>query len=83
MKPHLMTAIQFIDEHISRSEGVLVHCQGGKSRSASMVLAYLISKQGMSFEDALELLKQKRKVVKPNDSFAAQLKEFEKDLKRI
>ena len=78
-----MTAIQFIDDHISHSKAVLVHCQGGKSRSASMVLAYLMSKQGMSFEDALEMLQKKRKVVKPNDSFAAQLKEFEKELKRI
>ena len=41
----------------------------GQSRSASMVLAYLMKKREMSFSDALDFVKVKRPSVSPNPGF--------------
>ena len=49
----------------------------GISRSASIVIAYLIRSQGMSYDAALSFLKRKRACVKPNAGFAKALMEWE------
>lgn len=56
---------------------VLVHCQRGVSRSATAVLFYLMSKQGMKYDDALALVQRKRHVVNPIESFRSQLVKYE------
>jgi hypothetical protein len=57
---------------------VLVHCAGGVSRSATIVLGYLMAKRNMTFESALSHLRAVRPWVNPNEGFAAQLREFER-----
>ena len=69
--------INFIDGE----EKVLVHCMAGASRSASVVIAYLMWKEKKSFKDALDFVSNKRSSVFPNDGFKDQLKLFEKLLK--
>lgn len=39
---HFKEALQYIHDGIERGEGVLVHCRQGVSRSATIVLAYLM-----------------------------------------
>lgn len=64
---------------------VLVHCQMGRSRSATMVAMYLLYKHlvdvcGEEEIDAnmvVEFLKQRRNVVDPNTGFVNQIYEFE------
>ncbi|KAL5966589.1 Dual specificity protein phosphatase 12 [Taenia solium] len=68
-------AITFIEENIKG--GVLVHCLAGVSRSATIVIAYLMWRFRMSFDDAYKKLLKLRKV-NPNDGFIIQLKCFEK-----
>ncbi|KAL9237600.1 hypothetical protein vseg_012128 [Gypsophila vaccaria] len=72
--------IDFIDE-AKRSGGVLVHCFVGRSRSVTVVLAYLIKKRGMTLSEALELVKSKRPQASPNPGFIKQLQNYEQSLR--
>lgn len=56
---------------------MLVHCQAGISRSATICLAYLMMKQRVRLEEAFEFVKQRRSVISPNFSFMGQLLQFE------
>ena len=72
--------IQYFGEclnFIKGNEKILVHCGAGASRSASIVIAYLMWKNKMKFMDALEFVQKKRRVVWPNSGFKEQLKMFE------
>ena len=48
---------------------ILVHCYAGRSRSAALVLYYLIREHNYSLEDALVYLKSKRPLVNLNQKF--------------
>lgn len=69
---HFTTCFNFIDS----SNKILINCTAGVSRSSTIVIAYLI-KNGMRFNDALLLVKNKRPRISPNIGFLKQLKEFE------
>ena len=62
---------------INGKEKVLVHCTFGASRSATIVIAYIMWKEKKKFSDALNLTQQKRFIVYPNAGFREQLKLFE------
>ncbi|KAJ8984498.1 hypothetical protein NQ317_014588 [Molorchus minor] len=65
---------QFIDEALSNNCKVLVHGNNGNSRSATLILAYIMEKFGLSYSDAL---RKKRASINPNEGFQAQLAEYE------
>jgi protein-tyrosine phosphatase len=48
---------------------VLVHCAAGVSRSASVVIYYIMRHFRWSFAKALAHVKAKRSVICPNDGF--------------
>lgn len=52
---------------------VLVHCRLGVSRSASIVLAYLLKNSDKSLKEVWKEVREKRPIVKPNPSFIKQL----------
>ena len=58
---------------------VLVHCEGGVSRSAAVVVAYLMDRSmpSQSMEVCLAYMQSVRPVVNPNMGFRAQLSLFE------
>ncbi len=66
-----------IHTNLQKHKGVLCHCHAGKSRSASIVAAYLIKYEGMTTEGALEFIKRKRTQIDPNAGYVEQLKQFE------
>ena len=65
---------------IKGEEKVLVHCMAGASRSATIVVAYLMWKEKMKYKDAMDFVKQKRFIIYPNFGFRDQLKKFEEEL---
>lgn len=67
------SAYDFIDRHI-REGNVLVHCRAGISRSSSIVIAYLIKKNKLDFQQALSLVRMERPIVHPNKGFTKQLR---------
>ena len=76
--PRLFPQIfEVLDENQRLGRGTLVHCYAGVSRSASVVIGYLISRYGMSYPDALVHVQNARDVVNPNVGFRKQLIEFE------
>ena len=52
----------------------------GASRSATIIIAYLMWKKKMKYYDALDFVQKKRFIVDPNDGFKEQLKLFEEEL---
>ncbi|KAL6175109.1 hypothetical protein ACLB2K_051752 [Fragaria x ananassa] len=73
-------AIEFID-HVEQTGGkVLVHCFEGKSRSATLVLAYLMLRKNSTLLEAWNALKQVHRRAQPNDGFAKILLDLDKRL---
>ena len=52
---------------------VLIHCQAGISRSASVVIAYLVRLYGWSVRQAYEVCYEARPYIHPNEGFVSQL----------
>lgn len=59
----------FVHQAISKGERVLVHCHAGISRSATVVILYLMTYRGYNLKTALRHLRQVRPVVNPNSGF--------------
>ncbi|RYR76033.1 hypothetical protein Ahy_A01g000629 [Arachis hypogaea] len=57
---------------------VFVHCCQGVSRSTSLVIAYLMWREGQSFDDAFQLVNAARGITDPNMGFACQLLQCQK-----
>ncbi|KAL6077160.1 Polynucleotide 5'-hydroxyl-kinase nol9 [Balamuthia mandrillaris] len=74
--PLLPEATGFIEEARQQGGGVLVHCASGISRSASFVIAYLMTSSScMSFNAAKNLVRQKRPCI--SSKFEEQLRMWE------
>lgn len=56
---------------------ILVHCMAGVSRSASIVLAYLVKYQSLTLREAYVVLRKARPIASPNPGFWKQLIEYE------
>ncbi|ELR15749.1 dual specificity phosphatase, catalytic domain containing protein [Acanthamoeba castellanii str. Neff] len=83
MADHFDEACRFIDEARAQGGGprrVLVHCQAGVSRSASVVLCYLMRNNEWTLRQAIEHVWQTRPFVLPNAGFFDQLLEVERQL---
>ncbi|XP_028773987.1 dual specificity protein phosphatase 1-like isoform X1 [Neltuma alba] len=79
IKQYFNECFDFIDEG-KRVGGTLVHCFAGRSRSVTVVVAYLMKTHRMSLSQALEHVKSRRPTASPNLGFIRQLEDFEKSL---
>ncbi|XP_005104717.1 dual specificity protein phosphatase 12 [Aplysia californica] len=75
--PLLSECFAFIDQARENHTGVLVHCQKGMSRSATVVIAYLMYKFNLSLRAAREKVRSCRPIICPNAGFEQQLLRFE------
>ncbi|XP_023240137.1 dual specificity protein phosphatase 13-like [Centruroides sculpturatus] len=80
--PYFQQSANFIHRAITSGGKVLVHCVMGISRSATIVCAYLMIKQGMNIEEALTTLRSAR-LIRPNDGFLYELIILEKYLSNL
>ncbi len=55
---------------------ILVHCIQGISRSVTLVIAYLILKQKINYDEAFKIVQAKRSIASPNLGFSIQLQNF-------
>ncbi|CAJ1071383.1 dual specificity protein phosphatase 12 [Xyrichtys novacula] len=70
---HMDDCYLFIQEAVDGGGAVLVHCQAGRSRSATVVVAYLMKRHHLSFADAYLKLKNVKQDVQVNSGFEQQL----------
>ena len=56
--------------------GVLIHCFGGRSRSAAFVAAFLMSSRGLDFDRAMAVITAVRPVASVNKGFERQLRAY-------
>lgn len=74
---HFSSSNSFIHSHRTKGIGVYVHCQAGRSRSVTLVIAYLIKHLNMPLGLAMSLVKSKNSWCQPNEGFLLQLQCFE------
>ncbi|XP_070532116.1 dual specificity protein phosphatase 12-like isoform X3 [Ptychodera flava] len=73
---HFPECLEFVEEGI-RKGGVLVHCMMGASRSATIVIAYIMQREYGKVDEILSQVKRIRPRVGPNHGFMDQLRLFE------
>ncbi|KAF8764642.1 dual specificity protein phosphatase 3-like [Argiope bruennichi] len=69
---HFNETIAFMREALQSGKGVLVHCKQGISRSAAVVIAFLMIELGMPLQEATRVVRQRREIL-PNEGFLLQL----------
>jgi protein-tyrosine phosphatase len=74
--PNCYTAHAIISQALQKKKNVMVHCKAGMSRSAALVIAYLMIEHKWRYEEAYSYVKKKRPIVAPNEGFVRQLKNF-------
>ncbi|KAI9656518.1 MAG: hypothetical protein M1821_004725 [Bathelium mastoideum] len=81
--PDLFKLVKVIDERVQEGKRVLIHCQCGVSRSASLIVAYgLYKNPTMSVQEAYDAVKKRSKWIGPNMNLIMQLQEFRSGLMR-
>ena len=85
--PHFPDVVQYMTEAENSSKNgnsphlpvrVMVHCKQGVSRSASCILAYMMKTRRYTLKKGLQILKEARPCICPNQGFAYQLLDYEK-----
>jgi predicted protein tyrosine phosphatase len=77
LRSYLETSYQFLDK---TKTGALVHCRKGHSRSAAIVIAYIMKKYDVPFDAALRFVRSRRPTTRPNPGFISELKQYERTL---
>lgn len=69
-----------IEEHIINNNAILINCYAGVSRSATIVIAYLMKYKRMDLKSAFIWVRKQRNRVCPNSHFMECLLEYETQL---
>lgn len=93
LRPHLGSCFDFINKanpdknnraaqrkQEAKSSAVLVHSYFGMSRTAAVVLAYLMKEKGQTLRQAYDHLKECHSTTNPNENFIIQLLRLEQEL---
>jgi protein tyrosine phosphatase len=77
-KPMIEIGYHFINNVLINNNKILVHCMAGISRSVSLVTYFLMKKYHISYDEAISIIKNKRPIANPNNSFKNQLINYHK-----
>ncbi|ORY94293.1 hypothetical protein BCR41DRAFT_365418 [Lobosporangium transversale] len=80
---HLENCVSFVDEARRANARILIHCRVGVSRSATIVIAYLMAHYNLSLVDAYLMVRARRLsvIIQPNLLFMYELLQWEQRLK--
>lgn len=76
IRPYFKQAYEFIES--ARGGKILIHCVLGRSRSFAFLVMFIMKKYGLSFEQANEVVNERRFLGQINSGFEEQLIQFEK-----
>ncbi|KAJ3608090.1 hypothetical protein NHX12_025140 [Muraenolepis orangiensis] len=80
LSQYFYSAAGFIDDTLRDPQNqLLVHCVMGRSRSATLFLAYLMIHRNMTVEEAVDHVAQRRRIM-PNWGFLKQLRQLDERL---
>ncbi|KAM8953187.1 dual specificity phosphatase 28 [Pelodytes ibericus] len=71
---------ELIERTLNGGGKCLVYCKNGRSRSATICMAYLMKYKKLSLKDAFQVVRAARAVIEPNTGFWSQLEAYEKSL---
>lgn len=74
---YLDEIVDLINYYSNENKKIYVHCVQGRSRSASIVIYYLMKYEKLSFDDAYNKLLKIRPCIFPNNNFIEELKQKE------
>jgi protein-tyrosine phosphatase len=80
---HFFDVHAAIQRAIDKGHRVIVHCAAGISRSATLVIAYLMIENHWTFQEAFDYVRKRRSIINPNPGFIKQLKGLEFKLRTL
>lgn len=75
--------IKMMDAHLKSNKQVLVNCFAGVSRSATIVVAYMMYKNKWTIQEAIDFVRSKRRIISPNYGFVCQLHSLQNNLHNL
>lgn len=80
IRQHFEESFEFIEDALAKNGRILIHCALGISRSPTIVIAYIMYRYGMTYQNAYQYVLNLRPNINPNNSFKMQLQDFEYEL---
>jgi len=75
-------SFEFIQMAISENSAIFVHCHAGISRSAAIIIGFLMMWKKMTLSEAFRLTRSMRPIVNPNPSYLTQLEAYDLELSK-
>ena len=72
--PQFEYAYKIIKQY--KKTNIFIHCMAGVSRSASLVIFYIMKEKKWDYDKSFEFVQKIRTFINPNSDFVNQLKEY-------